>query len=368
MKRVEEFLNSKPLAYKEIDLKRMPKAFEYVQNHFKIPEIVHIVGTNGKGTTGRFLAQLLGEKFRVGHYSSPHIFKIVERFWRDGDDIGDEVLEEAHQRIWKLLPEDISEKLSYFEYTTLLNLPIFENCDFLILEAGLGGEFDATAVFPKKFSIVTPIGFDHQSYLGNSISEIAGTKLRAMGKRVLISKQKFPEVYDIAEKIGDEKKAEITKISASHNNFLKDNFETAKKMAQILGVDSKKEFYEFKLPKGRVERVAENIIVDVGHNLLSAERVLEQIEWKKFVLVYNSFEDKPYQEILALFKNRVSRVEILEIEDDRIIKISELESVLEKLGIKFKKFEKFEENENYLLFGSFRVVENFYSKRRKESI
>ena len=81
----------------------------------------------------------------------------------------------------------MSDALSYFEYTTLLAFVVFENCDLMVLEAGLGGEFDATNVCDKELSIITPIGIDHQAFLGDTIEEIAATKIRSIQKQVTVS-------------------------------------------------------------------------------------------------------------------------------------------------------------------------------------
>ncbi|WP_236617361.1 Mur ligase family protein [Lebetimonas sp. JS032] len=188
--KLNKFLEKKPLFYKEIDLKRMPKAFNLIKNNINLKPVIHIIGTNGKGSTGRFLAHTLLKKgYSVGHYTSPHILKFNERIWINGKDIDDEDLEIAHSRLQKLLPEKVSESLSYFEYTTLLAAIAFEGLDFVIMEAGLGGEFDATAVFDKKITLITPIDYDHQNFLGNSIKEIATTKLNAIEKEAIIGKQ-----------------------------------------------------------------------------------------------------------------------------------------------------------------------------------
>ena len=190
--KLSEFLDKKPLFYKEIDLERMPKAYDLIKDKINIKPIIHIVGTNGKGSTGRFLAHtLLKRGFKVGHYTSPHILRFNERIWINGNDINDEDLEKAHQKLQKLLPKNVSEALSYFEYTTLLAAISFEGLDFVIMEAGLGGEFDATNVFKKKISLITPIDFDHQNFLGNSIEEIATTKLNSIEKEAIIGYQKW---------------------------------------------------------------------------------------------------------------------------------------------------------------------------------
>jgi len=79
---LKEFLRVKPLYYNEIDLSRMPKAYEYIKPHIKLGKVIHLVGTNGKGSTGRILSNLLLSKgVSVGHYTSPHILKFNERIW-----------------------------------------------------------------------------------------------------------------------------------------------------------------------------------------------------------------------------------------------------------------------------------------------
>jgi len=124
---VFEFLERKPLFYKKIDLNRMPNAYKLIKDKLNLTPIVHIVGTNGKGSTGRFLAHtLLKRGFSVGHYTSPHILKFNERIWINGRDISDDELQKVHLKLQKLLPKDVSETLSYFEYTTLLAAFAFE--------------------------------------------------------------------------------------------------------------------------------------------------------------------------------------------------------------------------------------------------
>lgn len=163
---LQAFLETKPLFYDEIDYARMPKAYQGIAFHLKLPKIIHLVGTNGKGTTGRFLAEMLHTKgLHVGHYTSPHILHFNERIWLDGDNVEDTTLEKAHETLLSWLEPSVAQSLSYFEYTTLLAMVVFSQiCDYIVLEAGLGGEFDATNIFPKCLSIITPIGLDHQAF------------------------------------------------------------------------------------------------------------------------------------------------------------------------------------------------------------
>ena len=161
MQSFDTFLENKPLYYKEIDHERVHIAYGRLNPHIRHPRTVHIVGTNGKGSTGRMIAHLAYKSgLSVGHFSSPHILKFNERIWLNGSDSSDTLLEEAHQRLFTILGKEMSDKLSYFEYTTLLAFVVFENCDLMVLEAGLGGEFDATNVCDKELSVITPIGLD----------------------------------------------------------------------------------------------------------------------------------------------------------------------------------------------------------------
>lgn len=177
---LEKYLSEKPLYYDEIDYSRMPRVYEKIKSSLSLPKIIHIIGTNGKGTTGRFLASALHSiGFNTGHYTSPHILEFNERVWINGEDASYELLEKSHQELQNLLTTLDSDSLSYFEYTTLLAMIAFGECEYIVMEAGLGGEFDATAVFPKCLTIVTPIALDHEAFLGSNIQEIATTKLNA---------------------------------------------------------------------------------------------------------------------------------------------------------------------------------------------
>lgn len=185
---LKDYLSDKPLFYDKIDYSRFPRAFASVREAIKPREIIHIVGTNGKGSTGRFLAQILTEfGFCVGHYTSPHIFKFCERFWLKGRDVSDDKLEKAHQFLQSILNDEFKSSLSYFEYATLLAAVLFRECNYVIFEAGMGSRYDATGVFDKSLSLFTPIGLDHTAFLGENIEAIAQTKFYKPAKFALMN-------------------------------------------------------------------------------------------------------------------------------------------------------------------------------------
>ena len=375
---LKEFLNHKPLYYNEIDYDRFPKIYKKIQTHFQLPKIIHIVGTNAKGSTGRALAHLLhGKDCKVGHYSSPHILKFNERIWINGEDASDTLLEKTHQNLQELLDISDIEALSYFEYTTLLAMLLFcEYCDFVVLEAGLGGEYDATNVFPKDLSIVTPIGFDHEAFLGDTLTQIASTKLRSVNNDLLIARQYDNLVYFLALKRANKIKQDLyfaksflddvfyenlQKFIEKNNypSFFYDNFSTAFCAFKILGFEPNVDLLNDLKLFGRCQKIAPNITIDVGHNPMAAEAILEHFRTKKVILVYNSYNDKEYQKILSILKPIILKVEIIDIDNKREVQKSQLEAVLEDLNISYALFKKITPNQEYLVFGSFLVVEKF---------
>jgi dihydrofolate synthase/folylpolyglutamate synthase len=378
----DTFLQNKPLYYKEIDHKRVHIAYALLKPHIKQPRTVHIVGTNGKGSTGRILAHLAYKSgLTVGHFSSPHILKFNERIWLNGSDSRDEVLEEAHQRLFIILGKELSESLSYFEYTTLLAFMVFENCDLMVLEAGLGGEFDATNVCDKALSVITPIGIDHQAFLGESIEAIAGTKIRSIQKQVLLAPQVYDEVLNIAEKIAKEKGAklyihkalsqgirelEVIAKEKSWGDYLLDNASVALQALDILDISYHIDDLRTLELFGRFYPLTKNIRIDVGHNPLAAKAIEKALD-KKVILIYNSLDDKDYEAVLQTLKPKVKHVAILPIHSQRATTLSEIEKAIKKVGINYSYFDsKIDKNEHYLVFGSFYVVEEFLNKMKKK--
>jgi dihydrofolate synthase/folylpolyglutamate synthase len=365
---LEDFLAKKPLYYKEIDHKRVHIAYALLNLHIKRPQTIHIVGTNGKGSTGRMVSHLAYSSGKsVGHYSSPHILKFNERIWINGSDASDEVLELAHQRLFTILGKQMSDALSYFEYTTLLAFVVFEHCDLMVLEAGLGGEFDATNVCNKELSIITPIGLDHQDFLGDTIQEIATTKINSIQKKVLLAPQVYDEVYEIAEQICKNVGADLcvcprveTRLYPyDWTEYLKSNATVAIKALELLNISyTIKDLKTLKL-FGRFYPLTPNIHIDVGHNPLASQAIVKALD-TPIVLIYNSLDDKDYEQVLNILKPKIKRVELIAIDSQRATTIKEIEKALEKLEIKYSNFEgKIDKEEDYLVFGSFYVVEAF---------
>ena len=371
---LEEFLEHKTLYYDKIDFTIVKSSWDLLSKKITLPFVIHIVGTNGKGSTGRFLAHYLHKKdYKVLHYSSPHIMKFNERIWINGNDVSDENLQDAHKFLQELYPIDLLSKLTYFEYTTLLAFYLSKDFDYLVLEAGLGGEFDATNVVENNLSLITTIGLDHQSFLGNTVSEIAATKMRSVDNKMLIGYQVFDEVIKTAYKVKEQileqrnrnieiieiKEFEKYNINDKFASYLKRNLHLVITCLNELKIDIDLTLFDDVKLFGRCQKLRSNITIDVGHNPLATHVIVKEFENKKITLIYNSYKDKDYEEVLKILKPIIKKIVIIPLEDKRIVEKSSLEKVIKQLNLLNDETIKIEENEEYLVFGSFLVVENF---------
>nr|WP_314090610.1 bifunctional folylpolyglutamate synthase/dihydrofolate synthase [uncultured Campylobacter sp.] len=380
--KLEYFLENKPLFYKEINRARMPNAFKFVQGAFKIPKIIHLIGTNGKGSTGRFLAQMLARGHSVGHYTSPHIFEFRERFWMNGAVASADALETAHERLIKILPPEVARALSYFEYATLLCAPLFEGCDFFVCEAGVGGEFDATNVFDKRLSLFTPIGFDHTALLGDTLEQIATTKFNAMADVALMNDDMSELCVGIARKIADKKGAMLKFASQNLTNedkneikiyaekfglpeFLRSNLTLSSSAFKELGFSLNLSNLGALDLNGRCEKISQNVTIDVGHNEMAAQALVKIFAGKKLNLIFNAFADKDIKAVLKAIKPIVKKTYIIEYEaPGRELATAQVKEALQELGMEFADFMDVRADEEYLAFGSFYLVEAFLKRYR----
>ncbi|MGL2625285.1 Mur ligase family protein [Helicobacter pylori] len=381
---LKAFLETKPKEYHQFDPSRFIQIYKDFKNaFFEIQaKVIHVVGTNGKGSTGRFLTLLLADQnFKVLHFTSPHVFEFRERFYLNGSVVKESVLENAHQQ---LQSHAFSSACSYFEYATLLAVMLAKDCDYLVLEAGLGGEFDSTNALEKTLSVFTPIDYDHKEFLGDSLESIATTKLKAMGSLNVIAPQQ-ELVLNVAQKIAKDKRAQLIVVQNEISkgvsdyieryhlaHFLAMNLEVALKAFETLAPCNKQEVLKNLKPLdliGRCELLSPNILIDVGHNPHSAKALKEEIKRlfnAPIVLIYNCYQDKDAFLVLEILKPVVKKVLILELHQERVIQLEKLKGILETLGLEHALFEELKENENYLVYGSFLVANAFYERYPKK--
>lgn len=164
-------------------LERMQTLLAALGHPERDQRFIHVAGTNGKGSTCANIASILrAAGLRTGLYTSPHLIEPTERIQIDGQSVTGSQFAEAFQAIHeaaeRLLAEDkIDGHPSYFETVTAMALLLFRGrCDISVIEVGLGGRLDATNVVTPTLCVITPVAFDHESFLGNTLDAIAGEK------------------------------------------------------------------------------------------------------------------------------------------------------------------------------------------------
>lgn len=182
----------------KIGLERIQTLLAGLGNPERGQRFVHVAGTNGKGSTCAMIANALRHAgLRTGLYTSPHLTEPTERIQVNGAPVSELEFERAfemvHAAAERLLEEErLDAHPSYFETVTAMALCVFrERCDISVLEVGLGGRLDATNVVTPELCVITPIAFDHESFLGNTIEAIAGEKAGILkpGVPVVVAKQ-----------------------------------------------------------------------------------------------------------------------------------------------------------------------------------
>ena len=175
MRTIDKRITNESLKQNNEKLKRI---YEFLGEPCKNKKIVHIAGTNGKGSTATFLESIFfAAGYSVAKFTSPHILRFNERILVDKEMISDEDVVKYYEVVMDILEKN-SLQINFFEITTFMALLYFEakNPDFIFLETGLGGRYDATNVVNSAIAAITNVSFDHVSLLGNSLEKIADRK------------------------------------------------------------------------------------------------------------------------------------------------------------------------------------------------
>ena len=249
---LNQLLNLHP-KYIDLSLDRLVKLLKKLDNPEKdLPPIIHIAGTNGKGSTLSYIFHILREhNLKVHAYISPHLRYFNERIILSNKEIKTNKLKKALEFVKKI---NANKPITFFEITTAAAFFLFskEKADFLILETGLGGRLDATNIIQNSLiSIITPIGIDHQEYLGRNIIKITNEKLGIIKKNsnVIIAKQKSIVNSHILKKINSNKQ---------NLNFYNKEFYILNKKNNTFAIKYKNKIINYNKPKLIGEHQLEN--------------------------------------------------------------------------------------------------------------
>ncbi|CCF80079.1 Dihydrofolate synthase [Helicobacter bizzozeronii CCUG 35545] len=382
---LNEFLNTRAHELARFDPMRFGRIYTQFSAHFKdcVPKI-QIIGTNGKGSTGRFLTLGLEQAgFKVLHFSSPHLCDFAERFYKQGATITACELENAHQFLQSL---PLEPEISYFEYATLLAVILARDCDYLVLEAGLGGEFDSTTHLDKRCALIfTPISIDHTDRLGTTLQAIATTKLKAMQSlkphTPIICAPQEDLVLQLAKEMASQARLPLSLVPPpskpvwhyAHKHhyppFLAQNLQSALSALEVLGIAYSLDSLPPLNLGGRFERIAPNLIADSAHNASGAQVLAQALQGAKANLIYNSYARKDVRGVLACLKPLINHVFIFPIDDPQIISQEGLECILQDLKVTFSIFswEAFKPKPDtlWVVTGSFSVVGGFIQAYRR---
>ncbi|PLX84808.1 MAG: bifunctional folylpolyglutamate synthase/dihydrofolate synthase [Desulfuromonas sp.] len=179
----------------KLGLENMQRLIGRLPELQSLPPLVHVAGTNGKGSVSAFLTEILRHSgLRVGLYTSPHLHCFTERIRIDGQPIS---TDDAANLVGQLRHASRGIPLTFFEMTTAIALLAFfqQRVDFAVIETGMGGRLDATNIVNPRLALITPISFDHQQHLGAGLVAIAAEKAGIIksGVPVVIGRQQ-PEV------------------------------------------------------------------------------------------------------------------------------------------------------------------------------
>lgn len=313
-------------AYKP-DLDNVLLLCEYFEVDSSKLKFIHIAGTNGKGSTSNYLASILQESgLKTGLFTSPHILDFRERIRINGKVISEQKVIDFCEKVQN---SEFDVKPSFFEITWLLALIHFldESCKICVIETGLGGRLDATNIITPILSIITTIGLDHTSILGNSLEEIAFEKAGIIKKNVpVLIGEKSSVTQSVFENKAKEMSSKIyfsedfyfDELFFEENNYQAKNEKTVRAAIHLLNkynvfsLTAENSFNGFKFVYentgfyGRFQQISEKprIIIDAAHNKQGIKMLLKSISninYERLFIVYGASNDKNIEEILSLF-------------------------------------------------------------------
>ncbi|MDK2800419.1 MAG: dihydrofolate synthase / folylpolyglutamate synthase [Clostridiales bacterium] len=360
----------------KLGLENITRLLELMGNPQKKLKYIHIAGTNGKGSTTAMIASILQQSgFRVGMYTSPYINEFTERIQINGQNISKQHLADITYRVKGFVQEMVEQGYNHpteFEIVTAIGFQYFyeQNCDFVVLEVGLGGRFDSTNVIDAPLvSVITSISMDHMDKLGDTIEKIAFEKCGIIKNNslVVVYPEQESDTLEVIKRVANEKQAEIIKVDRASINITSNtlngiefdfenyiglkihllgehqvyNASTAITVIEILksryGItitqqDVKLGLEEVRWP-GRFEIINDNplFIIDGAHNVSGINTLKTAIDTylpdKNNTFIVGMLRDKDYKNCLSQIALMADRLIITCPQNERAATTEELEVI-----------------------------------------
>jgi dihydrofolate synthase/folylpolyglutamate synthase len=310
-------------------------------------KVIHIAGTNGKGSTCAMIdsiARACGR--RTGLFTSPHLIDFRERIQVNGEQIPEEACAAMLTEL-RILCEKLETHPTFFEITLVLAMRWFRlrECEIIVLETGMGGRLDATTAVPADCCVITPIGLDHMQWLGETLEKIAVEKAGIFVKgKPAISSPQDPGVCRVLEKEANERRTPLEFITepllgypiALAGDHQKWNAALAVAALHRTGLSLSSDSVRYGLNHvkwpGRFEMIRPGIILDGAHNPHAA--AVLAATWqrthagKKAALVFSAVAGKDIRGILTILAPLASRIFLCPVDTPRALAAADLAAEL----------------------------------------
>ena len=365
------------------DLLLMEEVLSFLEIQ-KLPKMIRIIGTNGKGTTGSMISSLMTSVgLNTTHLTSPHVVDYRERIFHKGELISKQDFTKIVKKV-KFIEESFENKISYFSFALLIGLiySYKEGVDYIILESGIGGKRDVThSLEPIIGTVFTKISLDHENLLGDSIEKIAREKGEGLkGFGLLISQEKVVE--DIISETAKEKGLPLKIVNPKElsfrrrdntveffkddktfktdllGDFQQENASLAIETLKTLGISLPKENDLGSGLPGRMEKISEKpfILFDGGHNQEALDNILEYYNGAgDLYILFGQMLDKSLD--LSKMKKKAKKIYYTKARYERSKDFQEEEFFFEDSEIAYKEVVKeLKEEDTLFVIGSFYLI------------
>lgn len=347
-------------------------------------KIIHVAGTNGKGSVCAYLQSILQQAGKnTAMFTSPHLVKINERFRINGIPVADDAFTDAFETVYQLVKTAEAQGIAhptFFEYLFLMAMVLFQDSEYTILETGLGGRLDATnAIDHPMLTIITAISLDHTELLGDTIEKIAYEKAGILKKGTpVVFDGNSPEASAVIQKKAEELSIEYGSVSkkdiknlcigqksVDFSTYVKyyiangvisetestfripfqapyqaDNAVLALRASMYLdckeelSLDILKQGLSYMQWEGRMEEIMPGIIVDGAHNEAGMEAFIRaaSLNHNEKILLFTAVKEKEYEHMIADLCRQLTftKIVVTELAMVRAAKAEELADIFRK--------------------------------------